>query len=397
MSQKNRKVKRSKGRLYKKKKSSAKKVFEVILMVLIVGVLGVVGYAAAGPLISYIQSNNGDTSVTTPWEPPESSTPPESSETSDSESSPDTTTDAVPDGSGSYLLPESALSSQTALTSALDQAKAAGLTKVIVPVKNGEGYLLYHSYMSAVKDTELIKGTMPAGQIVSLIKDKGFTSVKALVPTLYDRTTPANIDDTGYRFANDSYSWLDASASNGGKRWVDPFRAGTKQYYSNLAKELIAAGFDEVLLSELKYPVFSTYDMTILEEKFFSSTRYTALTELYKTSHTASGDKAAVAVNIADVLKNYGKSYGGTAEILTDKSFTGTVYLMIDLNDFGTQLVNEDKTTTPLSADPAQKTKTLVSRAAEYLGTNVTVIPVIEPSGLSADALGRCYSALQAE
>ena len=390
------KVKRSKGRLYKKKKSAGRKVLEVILLVVIAGGLGFLGYSLAGPLISYIQE--GGESVTTPWEPPESSTPEESesSDTSDSESA-DTTTQPLTDNSGSYLLPVTALTNQGALTQALNTAQGSGCSGRIVPVKNGEGNLLYSSQLDGIKGTDLVTGTMSAGQIVGVIKGRGFTSIKALLPTLYDRTTPLYVEDTGYRFADDSYGWLDAAAENGGKPWVDPFRTGTKQYYSALAGELIKAGFDEILMSELRFPAFEVYDESILEARNFMPTRYTALTTLYRSTGSAASNKAAVAINIADVLEGYGQSFGSTAEILSDKSFTGTVYLMIRLTDFGTRLATGENASIMLPADPVQKVQALVSKAMEYIGTNVTVVPVIESAGLSAEALGKCYAQLAAE
>ena len=393
---KNIKIKRSKGRLYKKKKSGARKVFEVILLVVIAGGLGFLGYSAAGPLISYLQNGADGSSSTTPWEPPESSTPQES-DTSDSESEPTTTPQPMSEDTGSYLLPAAALANRTALSQALGMAKSAGCSVIIVPVKDGDGHLLYKTNMESVKDTDLVTGTLSAGEIISAVKGGGFASVKALVPALYDRTTPSYVDDMCYRFKGDGYVWLDAAANKGGKMWVDPFRDGTKQYYAELVKELAEAGFDEVLMSELRFPDFTTYDQSILDGRSFTPTRHTALTALYNTASSAAGsNKAAVAVNIADVLSGYGKSFGGTAEILSDKSFTGTVYLTVELSAFGTSLDTGDKTSITLPADPAQKAKALVSKAAEYIGTNVTIVPVISPLGLSAEALAKCYSALSA-
>lgn len=391
------KVKRSKGRLYKKKKSAGRKVLEVILLVVVAGGLGFLGYSLAGPLIDYIQENGGE-SVTTPWEPPESSTPEESesSYTSDSESA-DTTTQPVSDASGSFVLPMSALANQNALTQALKTAESAGCSVIIVPVKDEEGNLLYSSQAAAVKGTDIVMGTMSAAQIAGVIKGRGFASVKALLPTLYDRSTPLYVEDTGYRFADDSYGWLDNTAENGGKPWVDPFRTGTKQYYSQLAKELVNAGFEEILLSELRFPEFNPYDESILPARSFTDTRYTALTTLYRNTSAAAGSgKTAVAIDIADVLGGFGRSFGGSAEILSDKSFTGTVYLMIDLTKFGTRLAVSETANVTLPADPAQKVQTLVSRAAGYIGTNVTVVPVIEYKALSAEALGKCYAQLLA-
>ena len=397
MSKQNIKIKRSKGRLYKKRKSTGKKVLEIVLMVLVVGVLGVVGYSAAGPLISYFKGEGGE-SVTTPWEPPESSTPEESdsSDTSDSESA-DTTTQTVPDGSGAYLLPMTALANQSALTNALNSAEKAGCSVIIVPVKDDEGHLLYSSQLASVKDTEVVTGSMPLGQITSVIKNKGFVSVKALVPTLLDKVTSAYVSDMCYRFAGEGYNWLDGTPENGGKRWADPFRDGTRVYYTQLVRELTAGGFDEVLLSELRFPNFTTYDQTILDARNFTSTRYTALTGLYTAANSAASNKAAVAVDIADVLAGYGKSFAGSAEILSDRKFTGTVYLTINLSDFGTSLATGENSKINLPADPAKKVQTLVSRAAGYIGTNMTVVPVIEPAGLSPEALAKCYGALAAE
>ena len=394
MKKQNIKIKRSKGRLYKKRKSPVRRVFEVILFVILAVGLGFLGYSLAEGVVHY--SQNGGSSTTTPWEPPESSTPEEteSSDTSDSESAAVTTTQSVPDGSGGYLLPVTALANQNALNQALGAAQSAGCTVVIVPVKDTDGNLLYSSQVAAVKGTDIVVGTMPAGQITSFIKSKGFTSVKALLPTLLDKSTPLYVDDTGYRFADDSYGWLDAAAANGGKPWVDPFRTGTRQYYSQLVRELTNSGFDEVLLSELRFPAFTTYDETILAARNFTATRYTSLTALYNGAKTASSNKAAVAVDIADVLNGYGKSFTGSAEILSDKSFTGTVYLTVRLTDFGTTLATGENSKINLPADPMQKVKTLVSRAVGYIGTNVTVVPVVDPTGLTAEALARCYEAL---
>ena len=390
------KVKRSKGRLYKKRKSTGRKVLEIVLMVLAVGILGVVGYSAAGPLISYFQGE-GDGSTTTPWEPPESSTPEESETTTSDSESANTTTPPLSDGSGAYVLNEAALTNQNALIGALNTAEKSGCSVIIVTVKDKEGHLLYKSQLDDVKNTDLVTGSMSAVQIISVIKSRGFTDIKALVPTLYDSTTSVYVDDMCYRFAGDGYNWLDGSPENGGKRWADPFRKGTRDYYSRLARELTGAGFNEVLLSELRFPDFIPYDQTILDARNFSNTRYTALSGLYTTVSSATGKKSAVAVNIADVLAGYGKSYGSTAEILSDKSFTGTVYLMIDLTSIGNTLATGENSQISLPADPVQKVHTLVSRAASYIGTNVTVVPVIEAKGLSAEALGRCYDALKAE
>lgn len=384
------KVKRSKSRLYRKRKSKGRKVLEIALMVLVVGVLGVVGYSAAGPLISYFQGDGGESS-TTPWEPPESSTPEESDSTSSDSESADTTK-PVSESSGAYVLTETALINQSALNSALNTAQQSGCSEIIVTVKDLEGHLLYKSELADVKDTEIVTGSMTAEQIVSVIRSKGFTEVRALLPALYDKLAPIYVEDVCYRFAQGDIQWLDGTPENDGKRWADPFRDGTRDYTARLAKELTEAGFDEVLLSQLRFPDFIAYDRSILDERNFADDRYTALTAVY----TNAGGKTAAAVDIEDVLAGCGESWISTAEILADKSFNGTVYLMIDVTAFGTTLATGEHSSINLSADPVQKVQTLVSKAAEYIGTGVSVVPVVESNGLSAEAVGKCYNALSA-
>ena len=60
---KNIKIKRSKGRLYKKRRSPAKTAIETIVLVVLAGGLIYVGYTAAGPLINYIQSGGSSGTV----------------------------------------------------------------------------------------------------------------------------------------------------------------------------------------------------------------------------------------------------------------------------------------------------------------------------------------------
>ena len=387
------KIKRSKSRLYKKKKSTAKVAAETIVFVLIAGALVFVGYAAAGPIINYLSTE--DSGTVTDWTPEESSQPEEiDPQATDTQPDEVTAEEEVSQGLGSYLLSESALSNQSTLTAQLKNAKEMGFKEVIIPLKQNSGDFLYKSNISYIKDTDLIKGSMPAGQIISAAKAQGLTA-KALIPTLMDANSPSYAEDTGYRFADDSYGWLDAAAANGGKRWIDPFLDGTKKYYGDIAKELIGAGFEEVVLAQVRFPAFWDDDKKWLDARNFTETRYTELTAFYNSVYNASGQKTSVEIDINDVLNGYGESFESTAEILKDKNFTGTVYLRVNPDDFPENRleVGENKFM-GLSPDTVNKTKTLVNKAAEYIGTNVTVVPVIVTDGLTEEEVTGCYKAL---
>lgn len=396
--QKSIKIKRSKGRLYKKKKSTGRKIVETLALVVVVGGLIFVGYSAAGPLISHLSGDGESDSSVSMWTPDES-TLNSGTNTEDISGEAPTESEKAPasDGIGAYLLPETAMQSGNTLNSALSSAKKSGFNIVLIPVKTTEGNILYTSNVSYIKDTNLITGTMSAAQIVGYAKAMGLTP-KAVMPTLMDSKSSVYVEDSGYSFADGSgWSWLDAAAESGGKRWIDPFLSGTKKYYSDLSKELIGAGFEEVIISELRYPDFADYDQRILDARNFTSDRYKALSTLYNSVFSASGKKSSVSVSAKDVLDGYGKSYGRTAEILADKSFSGTVYLTVNLSDFGTELKTGEDTSIKISPDPVKKSEAIINKAIEYIGTNVTVVPVIHSEGISAEALANCYKNLMAE
>ena len=389
----NTKIKRSRGSLYKKRKSTGRKVAEVLLLVIVAGALIFVGYSAAGPIISYFKGETSASDEDLSWTPPESSAPEES--TSDTEEDTDTgptpsETQPQASSAGNYVLSEAAMKDTASLAKALAAAKNAGFSRVVLPVKNQPGNLLYKTTVPAVKDSELITGTMTAPQIISVVKSQGLEAA-ALFPALHDHLTPAYVEDTGYWFADESSAWLDNSPDRGGKRWIDPFRSGTAQFFSSLCAELKSAGFSEILLSDMRFPAFTEYDRTILNGKYFTADRYTALTSLYGKINTAVSGKAAVVITMSDLAAG-----GGSAEILSDSSFSGTVYLMFDPSSFGNSLKIGDKTV-GLPSDPSARSEALLEAASELISTNLTVIPLISSEKLPPNTLADCYEAVSAE
>lgn len=391
------KIKRSKNRLYRKRKSTGRKVLEGILLVALIGGLGFLGYSAAGPIINYFKGET-QTGTITAWTPDESliSEVNSSFETNAQSEKITTTEEKVGSGIGSYLLPESALENYTTLKSALEKAKNTGCNQVLIPLKTLKGNLLYQSNIEYVKDTDLITATMNAGQIVSAAKSLNLTP-RAVIPALYDSTSSFYVENSCYRASDDGFDWLDNYADRGGKRWVDPSSSGAEKFLSDLGKELIQAGFEEVIFSQMRFPAFIDYDKTILDGKYFAADRYKLISALYSKIDAAAGKKTAVEIDIKDVLANYGTDFTSTAELLKDKSFSGTVYLKVTLTDFEEQLQTGENTSITLPADQVKKCTALIERAAKFMGTNITVIPVINPEGISEDMVKKCYEALKAE
>ena len=120
------KVKRSRRNLYKKRKSTGRKIFDGVLFVVILGAFVFVGYSVASPLIKFFGGNGGNSSVSEPaWTPPESlpETSDSNSQTNSSDSSggsdttKDNTSSAPNEVTSAFatVAPDSALKSDSAL------------------------------------------------------------------------------------------------------------------------------------------------------------------------------------------------------------------------------------------------------------------------------------------
>ena len=386
------KIKRNKGRLYKKRKSTARKVGEAILLIVIIAALGFLGFCIAGPVISYFQNNSGQSEITS-WEPePTDITTDNTDTSSDGTTSAEEETTIPPDEPASGVavtLDEADLASVEKYTAALENAAAKGASMVYIPLKNADGVLLYKTEIEKLEGSDADGGTIPAAQLVSLASSKNLTAA-AIFPTLKDRTTPGVWDDCAYRFADDSYTWLDGRAEEGGKRWLDPFRTGTLEYFAAIAQELTRAGFDTVLLTDTVFPDFLPYDRQVLASHFFTDDRYTALSDVV-IAFDENVASAAINAELSDLLNDFDAS----AEVLKDKdNLQGvTVNLVFTNSDFKNKITLSNQQEVEMGADITVRIKTLFTEAQELLPDN-TIIPVIDTDGLSEDDIEKAQTAL---
>ncbi len=100
-------------------------------------------------------------------------------------------------------------------------------------------------------------------------------------------------------------------------------------------------------------------------------------------------------MDIKDVLAGYSGGFSGTAEILNDKTFTGTVYLFVTPSEFENRLEVGENRFIGLSPKVSEKVETLIDKAMEYIGTNVTVSIIIDDSKLSEEEIEKCYNRLR--
>lgn len=315
-----RKIKRSKINLYPRRKTKAQKALGTVLLIILLLALVFLGYCLGKPLLEYFENNrnSGGSPVWTPPEDTESTNeqtepditaPPESTETPA-----DTTTaaseSAAPEGiSYTVNVPSSALSNYASLSTFAKKSASEGFTAAMVQLKDNTGHLRYASDIEAVQNTDVITGVLTAEEICSALRENGLEPV-AVVSTLADNAGCTAIPDMSYKVTDeDNMSWLDYTNETP-VRWANPENEATLLYIKEVKDELTAAGFAEIIQTNLVFPDFQEYDKKYVSAKYFAADRYKLLSGavLYGQS---------VEVNAEDIISG---QFTKTAEVLKNKS-----------------------------------------------------------------------------
>lgn len=383
------KIKRSKN-LYRRKKTPVRKTLEIIGMLVVVAGLAVIGYAAGKPLIEFISNGGGEQipEDTLKWTPPQSDVLSESAPSNTEPLIETTEPEPVPEPIGfngtAVYAPSSALSNSASLAAYLQLAKTNGYGAVVVELKDSIGNVWYRSSLTAIKDTDCIKGSLSLKEITDIFNTSGIKPI-ARLNTLLDQTGVKFVENMSYRFADGSYSWLDARIENGGKQWANPFLTGTRSYIAGLVKEIAKAGFSDIILANNIFPDFQPYDLTILAPEVTNiSTRYSALTTLVGDCDKYKSDAGLMLeMSLKDVVVNYA-GYNRTAELLRGKSNLNgqSILLVFNRLEIGTELTTGESSSVTLPADIKPLINTLFKQAARNLG-DLKIIPCIDDNDLN--------------
>lgn len=349
------KIKKSKHNLYNKKKLKSRQALTVVLTIVAACVLAVVGYGIGKPIVNYFQTRDPGSSDVSASSDGISSAPSSASENSSQNvsdgsepsgsSTSEPTVDPVIDETRMYFLPMTATDSSAALASALAAAKEAGCDTVAVTLKDESGYLHYKTDIDKVKKTMLVKGTLTAEQISTQIKNAGLTpAVK--INMLRDSVTPMFFG--GFTFANGG-GWLDDYPDAGGKRWLSPFLDDTVNYLADIAKELSGAGFEHIICSNVRFPVFNASDISShlshlpITDK---AKRLEALWNVLDATRTAAENNNAkvwVEMDGADFIK--ADRYNTGAELAADAEKLAAVGVIVDYTPSSAEKVYESTLT----------------------------------------------------
>ena len=337
MKHKNIKIKRHKYNFYNKnkKKSKSKQALAIILTIVIAALLGVVGFGLGKPLIDYFSGNKTPDTSSSGWTPPA-----ETAETADTSAPASTdvaetveTEEPITTDNGAFMLPDGSALNQARLDHVISTAKAQGYTSVVITLKDDTGNFLYKSEIEEIRDSEAVTGTLTAKQIYDTITASGMMP-QARISTLKDHTSTAHVSDIRFT-TSDDWGWLDAAAADGGRPWVSPFEPKTAEFMAEIITELAAAGFEKIILADMKYPPFKKADEKYLshlpikdEEK-----RLEALWSVITACSTAannSGAEVLLEMRAADM--DAADRNATSAEAVGDKDKLKTVELLITLD-----------------------------------------------------------------
>lgn len=159
----------------------------------------------------------------------------------------------------------------------LEQVKALPRdAAVMVDVKSPKGSFFYSSTVGENRNPDIEPAKMD--QLIKYLADKNIYAI-ARLPALRDYAyglhhVPDGLPVSGgYLWADDDYCY-----------WLNPASQGTQTYLLQIASELKALGFDEVVFDEFRFPDTGSI--------IFNGDRTEALNQAAKTLVTAAGDSS---------------------------------------------------------------------------------------------------------
>lgn len=121
-----------------------------------------------------------------------------------------------------------------------------GLDAVVVTLKDETGAVYFDSAAALIDTTSLTPDT---AAVLEAVTSGEFCTVARISCFLDPRNASHYVTDRGLRSIN-GYIFYDGN----NRQWMDPGKPKAREFLCDIAKEIAALGFDEVLLTEIGYP-----------------------------------------------------------------------------------------------------------------------------------------------
>ncbi len=345
---------RNKGRkIYKTKeknyygKTPFGKFMSGALTVLLVGGIGFLGYSVAEPLVNYTKKRGDDAP-------------------SSAESTLPTRADSTLATAAELSLPENTnaesfkalslspmdLRDSASLQTALPSVNyIVGYEYISVPLKITGGQIYYSSTVTEAQLSGAVQSSLTLSEITSAIRSAGYIPC-AEISLLEDHIAPCTYADMSYVTADDGSRWIDASGSH----WLSPFSDRTQEYLTAICDEIAAADFERAVISDVKFPAFTSNDKDYIGDSVKSADRYFSLTSIANNLYSrmlAGGTTMLLEVSAYDILT---ENCDVIQPMLLEAS---TIVLDIDFDEIG-EAVTCGGTTYEFTGTPAEKAEKLI-------------------------------------
>lgn len=149
-------------------------------------------------------------------------------------------------------LENSILDDTTDFDAALKSAAENGFNAIMLDFKTQEGVLAYNSKLISYNgDTQYNEINQT---IINKIKSEGFIIV-ARIFCFEDSVAPQRLNAYVYEDVEKTKIWLDDSAINNGKVWLDPTNSKATSYLNKVVAEVVKTGADCIYLDSVQFPV----------------------------------------------------------------------------------------------------------------------------------------------
>ncbi len=312
-------------------------LLSVCVTFVVAGVIGVVGYSVAKPILQFTGTQNvseSDFSAVTDSTAMTDITDIEEFSSSATVITTETTeTEPVvsPLGtiSAGVRVPASALTNAQAFSDALSVARQAmpDGNVLVVPLKIAGGAVLYRTDVSLAAQCGAVQETMSLSEIADAARAQGWIPV-AECSLLYDNLLPDADAQAGYLIAGNGSRWLDNTRENGGKPWVSPFSDVTISYLMELVEEISAGGFQQIWCTDVQFPSFRSSDLEYIGTQVQDPGRGQVLVQLMNTLADAAGGIPVLLEEDAISVMN------GTSEVFDPQTLDVSGVVL----DLGTQM-----------------------------------------------------------
>ena len=151
-------------------------------------------------------------------------------------------------------VPAGASGSNAALESYLSTLPGDPVNAVVLELKDRQGSVLYQSKVETALQAGACKeGAIDLAAAVEALHAKDYL-VLGRIHAFEDRTATAALPDGKVLYKGTDYTWLDNSAGEGGKPWLNPYSRQAQDYIVALAAEALSMGLDAIVLDGVQFP-----------------------------------------------------------------------------------------------------------------------------------------------